>query len=986
MATHRRFALAAVLAACLTFVQPLGSQSMTPEEEAAYTTLFSQTQLAQDLLAQGKLAEAEQIFAALLALVDDKLPNEPLTRAAALHNLAAARAELGDLASAETLARSALAVRDDPENLGARTSTQALLASILIEVQAWAEALSLMDQVVRAQLQTPDMPRQSLMADMSILAVLYAQTGDFAATEQIFAQLEPLLPDVPPEVAVRVFAGLGRLHSLAGKPELAEAAYRKVLDLTAGLAYGAGWRRQEQAVALGNLASILQRQGRNAEAIPIFRKAIALLKDAGLGDGLAAANLLDGLGNALKDGGDFGEAWQFQRLALENRFNTLPPGSPFLAASFATLGETLFRTGELDIADQTLARAVSLAQSAGDPYRVARASLTRAAVKTALGAPAVDLAAGAVAELSNILPEGHPDLLRAQFSAAWIALSEDQPGLALPLARNALAGFTQMAGRIGADATIAATQDPNMRRQILALPVAAYALDRDGLIGEAFEAVQWALATRIARATQRMAARFAAGSDDLAQEVRAKQDLVNLWALRDAEYLDALTTGGDAPGLLTDLRRIEAEIARIDETLAARFPDYARLVAPGALSLPEAQARLTLDEALLVLVTTPDETYAFAISSDQALWHRAPSLSEAALRAQVTALRAELDPTAPTRAAAALEAPTASGPAYDRQSAYGLYQDLIAPLAPVLGEAPRILVVADGPLSSLPLAVLVASLPEGEDADPEALTQTDWLGLHHAFATLPSIQSLSSLSERPRLTKASGFAGFGAPNFGGTAQPLALSRFYDSEAAKAEALRGLAPLPATGRELRGLARSLNAAEGSLFLGAEATETAVKSADLGNRAVVAFATHGLIAGDITGLAEPALAFSPPANPNALDDGVLTASEAAQLTLAADWVILSACNTAAADGTPGAEGLSGLATAFLYAGARGLLVSHWPVRDDAAADLTQGAVSRMADNPSLGQAEALQQAMLAVMQKPGLAHPSAWGPFVVVGDGR
>ncbi len=55
-------------------------------------------------------------------------------------------------------------------------------------------------------------------------------------------------------------------------------------------------------------------------------------------------------------------------------------------------------------------------------------------------------------------------------------------------------------------------------------------------------------------------------------------------------------------------------------------------------------------------------------------------------------------------------------------------------------------------------------------------------------------------------------------------------------------------------------------------------------------------------------------------------MLTASEIATLDLDADWVILSACNTAAADGTPGAEGLSGMAKAFFYAGARALLVSH------------------------------------------------------------
>ena len=98
----------------------------------------------------------------------------------------------------------------------------------------------------------------------------------------------------------------------------------------------------------------------------------------------------------------------------------------------------------------------------------------------------------------------------------------------------------------------------------------------------------------------------------------------------------------------------------------------------------------------------------------------------------------------------------------------------------------------------------------------------------------------------------------------------------------------------------------------------ATETVVKRVSLADYRVVYFATHGLVAGDIKGLAEPSLALSIPAQSTAEDDGLLTASEIAQLKLNADWVVLSACNTIAGD-KPGAEALSGLAPAFFYAGA-------------------------------------------------------------------
>jgi CHAT domain-containing protein len=106
----------------------------------------------------------------------------------------------------------------------------------------------------------------------------------------------------------------------------------------------------------------------------------------------------------------------------------------------------------------------------------------------------------------------------------------------------------------------------------------------------------------------------------------------------------------------------------------------------------------------------------------------------------------------------------------------------------------------------------------------------------------------------------------------------------------------------------------------------------------------------------------------------------------LKLDADWVILSACNTAA-DGADGAEALSGLARAFFYAGARALLVSHWAVASDATVKLITGAVGRMASDKGVGRAEAMRQSMLALIDK-GEAyetHPAFWAPFEVVGEG-
>ena len=92
------------------------------------------------------------------------------------------------------------------------------------------------------------------------------------------------------------------------------------------------------------------------------------------------------------------------------------------------------------------------------------------------------------------------------------------------------------------------------------------------------------------------------------------------------------------------------------------------------------------------------------------------------------------------------------------------------------------------------------------------------------------------------------------------------------------------------------------------------------------AALRYPRHG--GGEIEGTSEPGLILTPPKEQTDLDDGYLSASEVAALKLDADWVILSACNTAAG-GAEGAEALSGLARAFFYAGARAMLVSHWSV---------------------------------------------------------
>ena len=144
---------------------------------------------------------------------------------------------------------------------------------------------------------------------------------------------------------------------------------------------------------------------------------------------------------------------------------------------------------------------------------------------------------------------------------------------------------------------------------------------------------------------------------------------------------------------------------------------------------------------------------------------------------------------------------------------------------------------------------------------------------------------------------------------------------------------------------------------------------------------------------TPLTQPALAMSSPEVTGDQDDGLLTMDKVIALKLDADWVVLSACNTAAGEGS-GSEAISGLGRAFFFAGAKALLVSNWPVDSVASRQLMTDLFKRQQLNQGLPKSEALRQAMLYQVDQGGMkegqtmkysyAHPLFWAPFVVVGD--
>jgi len=203
-------------------------------------------------------------------------------------------------------------------------------------------------------------------------------------------------------------------------------------------------------------------------------------------------------------------------------------------------------------------------------------------------------------------------------------------------------------------------------------------------------------------------------------------------------------------------------------------------------------------------------------------------------------------------------------------------------------------------------------------------------------------------------------------------------------------------LPDTADELHSIAQALKSDPSKvLHLRKNANEQIIKQMDLTRFRVVAFATHGLVPGELNGLTQPALALTAPEVAGVNGDGLLTMEEVLALKLNADWVVLSACNTATG-ASAGAEAVTGLGRAFFYAGARTLLLTNWSIYSRPAAMLVTDIFRRQASDPQLTRAQALRQAMMDLMDGAGLvdpglnvevtyAHPVFWAAYTIAGDG-
>jgi CHAT domain-containing protein len=716
--------------------------------------------------------------------------------------------------------------------------------------------------------------------------------------------------------------------------------------------------------ALEALGLLLSRTGRRVESLDYLQRAIAIKRETVGSDSLYFQFGLQNLGSVLLPLERYADAEPlfleaergFRRIEGENS----PQSARALAfAASAALAEGR-REAAIERFDAALARVRAGSDKDRDIGQRVYPYLIPALIAAGRGVDAGRIAADFATETAQLDNAPALPLAQAAMLSAWTAPGRD----GLNDRARRLAGVLRDGATMNDDGEL--TED---QRAALDTVLAVAAQTQDAAL--ALDAMAVLAGSRIAQANRLVAQRLVA-DPALAARVRDLQDKVKTLEAADSRLLKALAVDSGVAAARADRAAVAARVGAERSAIADDYPRWVEARGDERPDLDMLRASLGRQEALLAVMPAFDGVYLLAMGPDGTRIERA-RMDRAPLVALVNRLRGSLTPAG-----------------FDQAAAHTLYGQIFTPgILDALGEARILRIVPTGAFASLPFAMLPERPIAAVDKHTPWLIRRFALHVQPGFAIHPARQSQMAARDFR-------FLGIGAPQAFGDADaaasssppprggqaPLAAMADFRTRRVDVHALSALPALPGSLAELQAMADRFGAQHATLLTGPDANETALRTRDLSSYGVILFATHGLVSGQMEGVDEPALLLSPPAAGDAGDDGLLTASEVAAMRIGADWVILSACNTAAGEKAQAAA-YSGLAQAFRYAGAGSLLVSHWPVRDDASAFVTLETVKGA--GRGLPRAVALQKAMLKLLasRRPDAAQPYIWAPFILMG---
>jgi CHAT domain-containing protein len=886
-------------------------------------------------------------------------------------------------------------------------------------------------------------------ANRAIAAILI-QMGDIAQAEAYIRRNQPLLQEVrtsglpPMRSAYNTYGhmweseiehGRAMLFEARGQYRDAEAAY-KLVELRRRAAIkpllGSENPPSESSMLLGVDFAVLSqartkaRQGRLAEAEADARRALlAQLKNQGKYNA-ATMRFIAGLADILVEQGRYAEAEQLARVSLEiSRTVGVAEDSLSQVQQLSQLGSilNLQRKGREAIA---VFAQIDKAIANWEPARRQAFELNGGRITSLYASGQIEAGIAAAEQLVkkqvSRVGENHFDAASARGTLAIGLMRAGRDQDAIREFRTAIP-ILMASSRENADdddSTSVAARNQRLQGIVEAyLNMLAREKNASGDVGaETFSLADAIRGRSVQQALAASSARAAAKDPALADLVRKEQDLgkqVNAQLGTLNNVLSLPSGERDDKGVQAinaSINALRAERLKARQEIGRRFPAYADLVAPKPPSVEQIKATLADGEAMLSFYFGQTSSFVWAVPKNGPVAFAAIKASSGDIESKVRKLREALEPQA---------AMISDIPPFDLKLAHELYSLLLQPVESGWKPARNLVLVTNGALGLLPLALLPTAPSEISSHDDPLFASyknVPWLARTHAVTTVPSAAALRTLRQLPPGKPNRGeLIAFGDPYFSKEQEAEAIADKVRVADASGNTTRGgalkrrnspkldgvdsaelamLPRLPDTSDELKSIALALQADPSKVLnLGKQANEQAVKTMDLSGFKVLAFATHGLVPGELNGLSQPALALSSPTVTGGDGDGLLTMEEILGLKLDADWVVLSACNTGAGAGA-GAEAASGLGRAFFYAGTRALLVTNWSVHSQSARELVTDLFKRQAQDPKLTRGEALRQATMALMDGPGYAgadgktefayaHPLFWAPYTVIGDG-
>ena len=533
------------------------------------------------------------------------------------------------------------------------------------------------------------------------------------------------------------------------------------------------------------------------------------------------------------------------------------------------------------------------------------------------------------------------------------------------------------------------------------------------LINDAFLLSDLARGSSVQKALSQSTARSNVKDSKLGELARKEQDLQRQISNLNDLLVSMSYSSGDKriselqAKINNDISNLKSERESVKNSIKSSYPEYLDLIEPKPINIERTGKLLKSSEVLVNWYFGDKKSFVWAINQSGLSSFASINFTKKDIARDVKSLRKSLDPGVSS---------VDEIPIFDVNLSYKLYMQLIKPIESSLAGKDLLISVPHEALGQLPIGVLLTQQikqPVIGSASFKDYQNAPWLVRKIAISQIPSVNALASLrfNKTERNTSPT-FIAFADPYFS-KAQASSVTKvetaqlntrgksLYLRSAPKtanvSSAELALLPrLPDTSLEVNEIGKVLNAKAEDIFLHEHANVKKVMETDFSKKSIIMFSTHGLVPGELMGLTQPALALSAPdVSGEKEGDGLLTMNKILELKLNADWVVLSACNTAS--GGASSESVSGLGRAFFYAGAKALLVSNWPVDTVSSRELMVDLFKRQNNQDGkITKPQALREAMLNIADKGGsrdpktnavsysYAHPLFWAPFVMVGD--